>query len=146
MKQLRMLSPKSSDSWSSPLSARSKRYMVGDLKGTSPSSNSSYWGSPRVYAYANDKARHFTSSQFRSNEREYDLTVEIPVSPASPPAIKSWSTTSSSTMISKSNLNPQEERVRTRVSELMAEVKGFLAENDRARQRIARDMEALQNF
>jgi hypothetical protein len=74
------------------------------------------------------------------------LKVEIPVSPASPPAIKSWSATSSSTMISKSNPNPQEERVRTRVSELMAEVKGFLAENDRARQRIARDMEALQDF
>ncbi|KAL3790757.1 hypothetical protein HJC23_010036 [Cyclotella cryptica] len=143
MNQLRMLSPKSAESWHSPSSVRSKRYATGDLQGTSPLSNPlSYLGSPKAYA----NARHYTSPKLGSNARDYDLKVEIPVSPASSPALNSLSVTSPSTMMSKSNLTPQEERVRTRVSELMAEVKGFLAENDRARQRIARDMEALHNF
>lgn len=82
-------------------------------------------------------------SYFRNNGHNCVLKVEIPTSPISTPRRTARSTTSSSPK-STLMLSPKGERAQTRVSDLMEEVKGFLAENDRQRERIARDMEALQ--
>lgn len=113
MEKIRALSPKS------PLSTRSKTYTPANHERSSPLPSPSWrMGSPRSYA--------------DSLNRKYGLKVDVPDSTKSP---SGWS--------SRSTLNTREQRTRTRVSDLMEEVKGFLAENDRARERIARDMDAL---
>jgi hypothetical protein len=156
MEQIKALSPRSPDSWTSPRSPFSTRF--GDHDVSSPRS-------PRVLSPRSPRSprNKYTPSFMRSNERNLGLNIEIPVSPISTPRRTLRSTTSSSPKSSRLAMNPRspttlsprsptalnprsptEERVRTRVSDLMAEVKGFLAENDRARERIARDMSAMQ--
>lgn len=142
MEQIRALSPRSPDSWSSPRSPLSTRF--GDHRVSSPRS-------PRVLSPKSPKSprNSYTPSFMRSNDRKLGLNVEIPVSPISTPRRTLRSTNSSSPKSSRLALSPRsptEERVRTRISDLMAEVKGFLAENDRARERIARDMNAMQTM
>ena len=90
-----------------------------------------------------NKDRDFMPSYLRNNGNKCVLKVEIPTSPISTPRRTARSTTSSSSK-STPMLSPMGERARTRVSDLMEEVKGFLAENDRQRERIARDMDMMQ--
>ena len=125
---------------SSPLSPKSPRSnLYGDYKGVrSPFS-------PNVGSPRKNQDRDHTPSYLRNHGGKCVLKVEIPTSPISTP--RRTARLNASPKKSKSVLSPHspnDNRVRTRVSDLMEEVKGFLAENDRARERIATDIAAMQ--
>ena len=134
MKKIRALSPRSPESWSSPRSPPSKTF--GDQV-----------SSPLSIRSQRDKDGYFSPSFSKMNTNNSVLGTENPTSPvrrlsqfASPVC------PTSSPLIRTSYQSPGKTRARTRVSDLMEEVKGFLAENDKARERIAADMDAMQAF
>ena len=159
MEHIRALSPTNLPSPKSPISSPRSRKQFNQHGMSSPLSPKS----PSSHLYGNfngikgpftlpigspkkNQDKDYTPEYYRNHQGKCVLKVEIPTSPISTPRRTARLTTSPK-MMSRSVLSPRspsDNRTRTRVSDLMEEVKGFLAENDRARERIATDLAAMQ--
>jgi hypothetical protein len=143
MEQIRALSPRSPDSWSSPRSPLSRK-ALDQQDVSSPVRSPMNRAHSRNIIYGSAGSPR-SRDQKSLPESKCILNVEIPTSPISSPRRLTRTHNSPMPMMARSKISPRNERVTgTRVSDLLQEVKGFLAENDRARERIARDMDAMQ--